>query len=126
MSVDLRPGGSFVFQLRRPALERHDTLKRRVPPRLELARDMALGGIDVLVAALGEGRVVPRLLELALNGPANILDRSIGLIGGEHRRLEGAFGDGLHDLPGEHLVDANSSDTNAEAGTDMPSSPRHW
>ena len=61
-----------VLQLRHPPLERHDTLEGRVPPRLELARDMALGGIDVLVAALGEGRVVPRLLELALNGPANI------------------------------------------------------
>ena len=74
----------------------------------------------MLVAALGEGRVVPRLLELAPNGPANILDRPHGLIGREHRRLDGPFGDGLHDLPGERPVDANTTDAEAEPGADMP------
>ena len=58
LPVDLRLGGSFVFQLRHPPFECHDTLEGRVPPRLELARDIALGRIYVLVAALGEGRIV--------------------------------------------------------------------
>lgn len=57
-------------------LEIGDPLQRRVPPGLELARDQALGRINHLVAAGGQGGVVTRFLKL----PAERLpDLSIGL-----------------------------------------------
>lgn len=65
-AVNLWMGRCPNPEILNPALEIGHTLQGAVPPRFQLAGNMALGGIDQLVLPTGEGSLISRTLEFPL------------------------------------------------------------
>ncbi|MCZ4093698.1 hypothetical protein [Sinorhizobium psoraleae] len=101
------------------AFERAHTLKRIIPPRLQLACDMPLGRIHQLVPAPGERRLVPRAFKFSLNCGDDVSPRPLDLIGGEDRRLDSAVRDRFQNLGCDCAIDSYATNTNAQADTDV-------
>ena len=119
ITIDLWPGLDLFIQPADTSLQNGNTLERRVPARFQLARDVALGRVDVLVAALGEGHLIARFLELAFDRPQDMLLRLHGLLGRKQGRVHRRLGHGFEDLFGDRPVDPHAADSDAKTGADM-------
>ncbi len=100
-------------------LEIGDAFQRRVPPRLEFARDEPLGRIDNLVAACGEGGAVTGFLEFPAQRLPDLVIGLRRLVGGLDRGFDGVFRDGFDDLRCHGAIDADTSHANAKQPHDV-------
>jgi len=101
-----------------------DTIERGAPPRLQLPRDMPLGGIDQLVATGRERGFVFGLLKLALDGAPALDRRPVDLLGRLQRRFDRVRRDRVQDPRGDRSVDAQPPIPMQRPGSLEP--PRHW
>ena len=100
-------------------LQMSDPLQRRVPARLEFARDQTLGRVDDLVAASGQGSFVTRFLELPAERLPDLVVGLYRLIGGLDRSVNGVFRDSLDDLRSDGAIDPDTADADAQPAADV-------
>ena len=118
-TIDLWPRRRIGTQVVDSTFEFGDALQGAVPARLQLAGDMALGGIHQFVSAPGEGGFISRSFEFPLDRGDDVLLRALDLIGSEDRGLHRTIGDSLEDLQGNRAIDPNTTDADAQPCTDM-------
>ncbi|MBV9508787.1 MAG: hypothetical protein JO303_00725, partial [Caulobacteraceae bacterium] len=80
---------------------------------------MALGRIHQIISARGEGGLVPRRFEVALDGGDDVFVRPIDLLAGEDRRFHRPVGDRLEDLQGHRPIDPHPADPDAQRRADV-------
>ena len=97
-TVNLWMGRRPSPKILNPAFEVGNTLQGAVPPRFQLAGNMALGGVHQLVSPAGEGSLISRTFEFSLNRRDDVLLRALHLIGSENRSVDGPIGNGIEDL----------------------------
>lgn len=95
LAIDRGPCLELVVQPSGAPLESGDTLERGVPSGLQLARDVPLGRVHVVVAAFGKRGFAAGLLEFASHRAPNVVGGLHGLVGREQRRVHGRLGHGL-------------------------------
>ena len=113
------PSADVGAQILNPSLELGHALQGAVPARLQLAGDMALGGIHKFVSARGEGGFISRRFEFPLDGGDDVRLRTLDLIRGEDRGFDRTIGDRLQDLQSDRAIDPNTADADAQSRTDM-------
>ena len=118
-AVDLRAKRRRDIMSGDAVLEMGDLLQRRVPARLELARDQTLGGVDDLVAAGRQGSSITRFLELPAERLPDLVVSLHREIGGLDCGVDGLFRDGLDDLRSDGAIDPDTADADAQPSADV-------
>jgi hypothetical protein len=96
-----------------------DALKGDVPPVLKFARDKTFRRIDGFVPSGGQRSIEACFLKFPTESLTDISVNASGLMDGPNRGFDGVPRDGLDDLRGDGLIDADATDADAQPSADM-------